>query len=334
MLHILFVILKIIGIIIGILLAFLLLLLLFAVFLPVQYRLDAEKDSKWKAAGRISWLFRIFVFSVQYQEEEITTRFCIFGIPFKLKNQDERERKKEKPKKKRTAKEEEAKLENTPGIEEKTETKAADAEEIPSKKKENRPDPEEPEKETDSIKTEAKNQEKTETEIPPFKETFWDKCRRYIRNFIEKIRRLPNKAQKKFRKIKFTFQNFCDKIGDIRNKITEIKELLNDESNIAAFLLCKEQLFILLKHIGPRKMKGKVEFGFEDPADTGYVLGCISVLYAAVGAKVQICPNFEEVVFEGNLMVKGHVQLFVLLKIAWKLYRDKNIKQLYKKFKS
>lgn len=327
MLHILFTILKIIGIIIGILLAFLIILLLLTVFLPVQYRLDAEKYEDFKIGGRISWLFRIFVFSIQYQREEITTRFCIFGIPLKWKSPEEREKKRRK---KAFRKEEEGRPDPPFQTEKEPEEKTAVLEKGPPEgsKEENPPE------QAESEKKEQTDFKTPEEPLSDEKATVLEKCRHAFRTGKEKAEKLPGKIQKKFRKIQYTFQNFCDKIGDIRNKIEEIKELLNDENNIAAFLLCKDQLFILLRHIAPRKKKGKIEFGFEDPADTGYVLGCISILYAAIGEQVQIYPNFEEEVLEGELMLRGRLQLFVVLKAAWKLYRDKNLKQLYKKFKS
>ena len=89
----------------------------------------------------------------------------------------------------------------------------------------------------------------------------------------------------------------------------------------------------LLKHILPRKIKGYVVYGADNPATTGQVLGIVSVIYARTGQILEIRPNFMEKQLECDVLIKGRIQVFTLLLIAVKVILNKGVRQVLKEFK-
>ncbi len=71
MIHIVFIVLKIIGIILASVLGLLIALILIALFVPIRYKLNAEYEEDFKAAARFTWLLRIVSFTAEYGREDI-----------------------------------------------------------------------------------------------------------------------------------------------------------------------------------------------------------------------------------------------------------------------
>ena len=69
----------------------------------------------------------------------------------------------------------------------------------------------------------------------------------------------------------------------------------------------------LLKHIFPKKVRGWIHFGTSDPAQTGEILGAVSILFAMYGQGVRVIPDFEQAVFEGEVELRGSLMGIILL---------------------
>ena len=123
---------------------------------------------------------------------------------------------------------------------------------------------------------------------------------------------------------------FFARIKRIFAGIKKIITFLRNEENKKTFRLVKEQLIKALKEIRPRKFKGYVSYGLEDPAATGKLLGVIAVAFGVIGKSISVVPDFENKKFDGDFFVKGRFRVAVLLGIFLKLYKDKNIKKLLK----
>ena len=95
--------------------------------------------------------------------------------------------------------------------------------------------------------------------------------------------------------------------------------LKKDESKIALKKI-KAILFKVLKHVLPKRLKARIKFGFEDPSTTGNILGVASVLYGIYGEKLELQPDFENVVLEGEYKLKGRIRVFPLLVAALKIF--------------
>ena len=109
MIHIILAILKIVGILLAVLLGLVLLILLTVLFLPLRYRICAEKHGELKkstANVSVSWLFGILKVKAGYRNGQISFVPQIFGkkIDFAKKNTGRRIfQKRQKTMKQRTA---------------------------------------------------------------------------------------------------------------------------------------------------------------------------------------------------------------------------------------
>lgn len=131
-------------------------------------------------------------------------------------------------------------------------------------------------------------------------------------------------VKSKLRNLKYTLHRFYV-------KIKRIKRFATDERTKAAISLAWSQLKRLLGKLLPRKVRGEVRFGTGDPALTGQILGGISIFYPLFMDNVKVTPDFRETVLEGELYARGRIRLFTVARIAWKLYRDKNIRFVYRR---
>ena len=103
-----------------------------------------------------------------------------------------------------------------------------------------------------------------------------------------------------------------------------------EETHIQAFLRLKKEIFFFIRKIKPDKIKGYIRFGLEDPYNTGQVLAVLSVLYPFYGENIQIYPEFEQEIIEGDVFFKGRIHLIHLLLVLGRAYFDKNVKTAYK----
>ena len=129
-------------------------------------------------------------------------------------------------------------------------------------------------------------------------------------------------------KIKYRFIKFCDTIKKICKNVNDLKEFISDDNTKEAFGFLKKETLILLKHIRPRRIKGYVHFGFDDPSYTGNLLGLIYMILRGSPKEFRINPDFENKVFDGEIHAKGRVQCYLLLIIGIRLYKNDNLKLL------
>lgn len=114
------------------------------------------------------------------------------------------------------------------------------------------------------------------------------------------------------------------KLPDILEKLRKI--YYHPQRRYALHQL-KALLDKLWKHIKPKKLVVKAEFGLEEPCETGLWLGRIySVKYLVdPKLKVFIQGNFEEVMFQGEGSIEGRIYGFYLLYIIIKCLKDKKL---------
>ena len=127
------------------------------------------------------------------------------------------------------------------------------------------------------------------------------------------------------RKIRFKIRAFCDKLKRINERKNNLIAFLREEDTKIAWDVGKEELIKLIKYILPTKLKLYMKFGFENPANTGKLLGIIYMFYGYT-KKFQIYPDFEKVVFEGETTFKGRIRVIRLLVVFLKLWRNEHIK--------
>lgn len=145
----------------------------------------------------------------------------------------------------------------------------------------------------------------------------------------------PKKKKKNiFNKIKYTFSEFCDKIKSVIRKKESLQEFLSDEVHQLSFMKLKKEVCRLLRFLKPKKLILNLHFGFEDPALTGKILGALCTLYPFYMDHVNLEPEFEKKILEGDAYMKGTLRGFRLLIVICNLVFDKNIKSTYKAIKN
>lgn len=313
MLHILFLILKIIGIILGTLLAVLLIGFCIALFVPVRYQIEASRTEAEgappiEASAKITWLLHLVNIRIQYPADVYLRAriflFTVFRLPQKPKNTDGT---KKRRKKKRT--------ESGRNVQEAKERQEA----------ESRPDAE------TVSNAEAAAQEEAAA-MDPVSEPE-NKQEKQKKSFLEKLKEKIMQIRKIFQKIWYTLTGICDKIKAIWENIEYYIGVLQSDTFKRAFSLCKEEVLSVFSYIMPRKFQAELTIGTDDPAVTGKILSYYGMLYPFIGGHIAVIPDFERKRIEGTVFIKGKIRLFTFIKAAIRIYFNKDIRKLLKLFK-
>lgn len=290
MVHILLLILKAIGILILVLLGLVLAVVCLVLFVPVCYEAGGSWKDKPAGKGKISWLFGAVSLSAGYDGDEsgLTAGVRLFGQ--KLWEMGEE---KETPK--------------APWPLDEETLRGTDAE---RKEPKDRKKPEEKEtalwEENQQPRPEPEDKRHTEHKK---KDVFGR-----IKVFLEKL--------------KFSFQSFCDKLKNMQNIAEEKKAWLEDEENQASLKLLWKQTGRFLRHVCPRGGKGSVTFGFEEPYLTGQVLSASALIYPFFEGNLEICPVFDDTVFEAEGSFKGRIRAGYLLWLGLGILRDGHTRRM------
>ena len=63
------------------------------------------------------------------------------------------------------------------------------------------------------------------------------------------------------------------------------------------------------------------------------MLSIYSVLFPLIHDKIQLVPDYDSEIMEGNLLIKGRVTLFVVIVAGIKIYFNKDVRRMIKIFK-
>lgn len=155
------------------------------------------------------------------------------------------------------------------------------------------------------------------------------KRKKPVRAFGKLLRKISRKLREILEKIKCTWKNLCDKIKNIADKKDKILEFMEKENHKAAFERGKKELVWVKRFLKPKKLRIKLHYGFEDPYHTGQVLALCGMLYAFIGENMDLEPDFEKRVLDGNIYVKGRLRAVHMAVFAAKLLLDKDIRSTY-----
>lgn len=136
-----------------------------------------------------------------------------------------------------------------------------------------------------------------------------------------------------FAKLQYTFHKLCDKIREIRENTAYYREILLDEDTKGLLHHALMRLGKILRSIRPRKLRADVRFGTGSPDTTGYAFGVYGMLCAYLGKNVLLTPDFERAVLEGELFAAGHVTVCRLLWHGVMVALDKRLWELVSKLK-
>ena len=124
-------------------------------------------------------------------------------------------------------------------------------------------------------------------------------------------------------------------IQKIKNKIDYWKNLLTSDPMKEAMGFLWKKTKGLLHHILPRRMTGRIHFGFEDPSKTGKTLAYFSMLYPFTKENLVIEPEFEteELILEGDIAFRGRIRLGYLVYVVLSVVLNNNIRRQYKRLR-
>ncbi|MDD3404637.1 MAG: DUF2953 domain-containing protein [Hespellia sp.] len=301
MLHVLLLILKIIGILILVILGLFVLLLAIVLLVPLRYKVTGSGAGDLKSLqGKVtfSWLLHLVSGYAGYQDQKLDWNV---RIAWKWLGGEEE-----------TAPEPEPEL----ALETKSEPESEPAvDPEPVMKPEPVTEPE-PAMDPEPAVTAQESEPSVRKEQP-------------------KKASIVSKVKAFFEKIKYTFRKIYDNIKALMETKDRLEEFVTDEVHQAALSRAIKELKRLLGFLKPKKFSLQAHLGFKDPSVTGKVLAGLSMIYPFAG-KNQLCvqPEFEEEIYEGNLMIRGHVRVVYVIIIAWNLFWDKNIRMTYKHIKN
>lgn len=358
MIHILFMILKALGILILVLLLLVLLIVCTVLFFPLCYRGQVQKEEEGfacvKASGRVSWLFGAVALTASYEEQKPEVQILLFGAPPETWK---RRLKKIRRGKVSASRMEQNETENAPQAEKPAEQKAEARKEQGSEEKaaEQKPGMEEkqkPETVTAKIqKTSERPEEKqkviAQKEQPEQEQEPAATKKSILERFFGKIEHLPEKLldlasrllQAAFRLLELPFR-LLEKLEQkiqagrrLKRKWESVKKFFRSRMFREALLHAKKEVLYFLKKAAPKKVIGTVRFGFDDPALTGEALGILGMIYGKLPKDLSIQPDFEQEILRGDVRMKGSFQAVTAAGIALRLFRDQNLRKTIRHFK-
>lgn len=323
MIHILFMILKALGILLLVLLFLVLLIVCTILFLPFCYRAQVLKEEEGfacvKASGRVSWLFGAVALTASYEEQKPEAQILLFGASLETWKRRLKKIRRGEASVPRT---EENETENALEAEKTAEQKAPD------------------QKEKQQKVTAQKEQPEQEQEPDAPKKSILERFFGRIEYLPEKLLNLASRLlQTAFRLLELPFR-LLEKLEQkiqagrrLKRKWESVKKFFRSKMFREALLHAKKEVLYFLKKAAPKKVTGTVRFGFNDPALTGETLGILGMIYGKLPKDLSIQPDFEQEILQGDVRMKGSFQAVTAAGIALRLFRDQNLRKTIRHFK-
>lgn len=161
-----------------------------------------------------------------------------------------------------------------------------------------------------------------------------DKAGEYQEKNKEKVFFRKKRYKKKNRKNQL-LQNLKVKIVRVKNKITNIKSIFLEETNKNAYTFLLKEFKYLLKYYTPRKASGTLQYGMGDPANTGQILGLISLFPFWYRYKISVMPDFEteHLYARGDFIMKGRIRSLHLLTSGIRFIKNRDMRKFIKYIK-
>lgn len=297
MLGILLTILKIIGIILLVLIGLILLAAAVILLVPIRYQGEGAREEKILSGSvKLTWLLHMISASASLSEDGMKIRIGLFGKTIYPKTK--------KPPKKSKA-------------------KKMPKQEAPKRSEKS----EKPKQQSDTVSKEVATiyePQKSISELPKKEKS----ARPDVKSKFETIKQKLLAVKEKFIDSKAGIQK-------VKNKIDYWKNLLTSDPMKEAMEFLWKKTKGLLHHILPRRMTGRIHFGFEDPSKTGKTLAYFSMLYPFTKENLVIEPEFEteELILEGDIAFRGRIRLGYLVYVALSVVLNKNIRRQYKRLR-
>lgn len=129
------------------------------------------------------------------------------------------------------------------------------------------------------------------------------------------------KILKKLNSVKEKLKSFIQRIKELIVEIIKYKDMAKQfDREFGIKKVFKISLIYLIKLLKALRLKKFVingKIGFDNPADTGVVIGAIAMIRPYVPANINIDGDFNNKVFTGDIILKGRTNLlFVLIPVV------------------
>ncbi len=304
-------ILTIIGFVLLGIIALILLILLIILLWPFKYEIEADYHAKFKAKAVVSFLFHLLrvIFTFEDGKPLLVAKILWFKV-YQYDFTDEEEEISEPE-----FISEPENIDEISGNEEKEVSDEASGEENPE---------EIPDEEFGPSKEEI--DEFMAKELPP------ESPKSIIDEFFDNIENFFSKIKEKCYNLKRSIKEFQKKYRYYSKMVRYYYKVLHYKSMEPAFQMIKKTIIGILKHVRPRKVRVKIRYGADNPADTAKAVAIYSMIYPYYRKQIRLDAEFNESVFEGNLYIKGHFQLAVLAFYAVRAYLNKHVRKMIKLF--
>lgn len=336
MLHVLWVILKIILIILAVLIGLILLILLLVLFAPIRYKVAADIGDDIAVTAKVRFLIVSVNVIFEKNEKKLDTFLRIVGIKIGLGNKEgeghkEKKSKPKKEKKKKNKADESVVISDTDTAnalnEDKTENSLVENKTIEA---------DNPIKEVDSeadigeydLWTDEDTLDKDEKKLSGRIKRLFKKSKRTIEDLDGKSE--DEIKETLYQKLEKKVNQINEKKEEIEKKVNRFEKFWNMNCTVRTREYLGKYLISILKHIAPKKIKGHIRYGFDEPCTTGQVTGYLSLLPFVYQKGFSLEPDFREKVIEGNVVLKGRIILGYIARIVLKRYIWQTIKMARK----
>ncbi len=341
MLNILLLILKITGIVLLILIGIVFLLVFMILFIPVRYRGNAQKSAGSQmpeyAGAKAGWLLNMITACYEFKEGNTALTIRVLGIRLKSREEKELKKRQRREKKKKNAKDVSYSM-----LEYDEESDSIREKDVNLKGKthvfvdEHEDDSDITEISGDEAMSEHINpkSEKSESEKPANapKENDADVMGGDVQDIYEKIRtiyeKISSRIDKTIDRLRYSAKRLLNILTGINESLTYYHNaLFNDARNREVIGLLIRETKRILKAITPRRIRGHLRYGSDDPSDTGKFLAGAAMLYPFYHGKISIVPDFDDKILEFDLILKGRIYICTLVSVLLKLYFNKKVKR-------
>ncbi len=346
MLHVLWIILKIILIILAIILGLVLLVTLLVLFAPVRYKLAADIDDDVAVTAKVRFLIVSINIIFQKNDKKLDTFLRIVGIKFKLGDKDGKGKKEKKSKKEKKNNSENHMFSETdssdensmPDVEDGSEKKEL-SDSVESAKTFDSGDVLDKDTVSDALEDE---EDLTEYDLWNDEDTLdgedkklFGRIKKLFKKSKKTVEDLDGKSEDEiketlYQKLEKKVNQISEKKEEIDKKISRFQRFWNMKCTVRTREYLGKYLISILKHIAPKKVKGHIRYGFDEPCTTGQVTGYLSLLPFVYQKGFSLEPDFRERVVEGNITLKGRIILGYLARIVLKRYIWQTIKMARK----
>lgn len=160
------------------------------------------------------------------------------------------------------------------------------------------------------------------------KEGFFTRLGILLKKLFEKLSRYsPGKLADR---IGESFAAVGKKKRELEKKVDRLKKFWRLSCTVRTRSYLKKYIVSIFRHIAPRRVKGRVHYGFDEPYKTGQITGYLSLMPFAYQKGLSLEPDFYNKVMEANLYIRGRIHLGYILRIALNLNIWRTVKAVRK----